>query len=155
MQFSIQQSGGERVVLGLEQTVARAARLSDPTLRDPLRKLYTGENRENLLGEGSMVGGWLALTPGTIRDKERKGFGGKRIEERTGKLFRSLTEPGADGFREEFSDDQLLFIHDLPYVAAQDETRRLRPEPDAGKYATIFVEYAARVGREEGFEVIV
>lgn len=152
MQFSIQVSGWEPIALGLTETVARAADLRE--MNDELRAEYTRQNRENLLGEGALVGGWRPLTAGTVRDKQRKGYGGKRIEERTGNLFRSLTESGADGFIEQVSEREIVYGSSLPYVLPQHEDRALIPEPNGERYAAIFIEHAAKVGREEGFAVL-
>src|SRR6185437_13391893 len=54
----------------------------------------------NMIQGGGFFGGgsrWPPLAPSTIKDKQRKGFGGMPIMWRTGALAESLADKGAEG----------------------------------------------------------
>lgn len=156
--FTIQVTGQAAVIGGLERAVARAADLRE--MEQPLTEQYTKDNTRNLLSEGASVGGWQLLTARTLADKARKGYGGKRIEERTGRLFRSLTAPGADGFFSHFGEFEAVLGSDVEYALPQHAgtdnlpARQLIPDPDVKAYAQIFQSHAARVAQAEGFTVL-
>lgn len=149
--LSVTVTGADALLGSIGRTIARGTDLADPALKDPLLAEYASQNRENLLGEGMSVGGWMPLTARTLQEKAAAGYEGKRINERTGTLFRSLTEPGTDGFRVVATSDSLTAVHDLVYAAAQDVQRQLIPDPKPENYMRILEAHAAAVAAEEGF----
>jgi hypothetical protein len=158
--YSITPVGFEPLISGLREVVTRSADLRE--MRDPLRGEYVRANRENLLSEGTLVGGWAPLSERTKAEKRRKGYGGRRIEERTGRLFSAMTDPASAYFFEDVKRDEATFGPDLFYAETQhkgDESknlpaRQLRPEPNVGRYAEIVRSHAAEVGRLSGFTVV-
>lgn len=153
--FYVRRTGGERLALALSETVAHSASVRE--MKEDLREVYFEENTTNLLGEGSLIGGWPALAEVTIIDKRRLGYAGKRIEERTGKLFKSLTQAGSKGYYERVGENEVAFGSELDYALAQHagfaathlparELIPLRPE----RYAEVFLRHAAEVAAAEG-----
>lgn len=149
-------SGLEELAAGIVATVTRSADLRET--KDELREEYLAQNRENLLGQGALTEGWESLKASTVRDKRRRGYGGKRIEEREGDLFRAMTTEGATGYLEAVTESEATFGTDFWLAVLQHEGkgplsgRALIPSrPRVERYEAILAGHAAQVARLNGF----
>ncbi len=83
---------------------------------------YFGGTRSYL---GAAGGAWQPLRPGTVRERERLGYGGEHpILWRTGLLARSLAEQGAAGNVSEIGAMSMTVGSDLPYAVFHQRGRR-------------------------------
>lgn len=65
-----------------------------PSLSAAVQRVLQTAFREILDAEGTPK--WVKLSPYTLREKQRLGYGGKRILERTGRLRRSYSARSSD-----------------------------------------------------------
>ena len=94
-----------------------------PSLSAAVQRVLQSAFREILDAEG--IPKWVKLSPYTLREKQRLGYGGKRILQRTGRLRRSYSARSSDS-QWRTTSASIIFENYLPY-AAYHETEGQRP----------------------------
>ena len=107
---------------GLKGCMTRSRRSPLRCLMGVQRVLQTAF-REILDAEG--IPKWVKLSPYTLREKQRLGYGGKRILQRTGRLRRSYSARSSDS-QWRTTSASIIFENYLPY-AVHHESEGERP----------------------------
>ena len=95
-----------------------------PSLSASVQQVLQTAFREILDAEGTPK--WVKLSPYTLREKQRLGYGGKRILERTGRLRRSYSARSSDS-QWRTTSASIIFENYLPYARIH-ETGSLKIE---------------------------
>ena len=94
-----------------------------PSLSAAVQRVLQTAFREILDAEG--IPKWVKLSPYTLREKQRLGYGGKRILQRTGRLRRSYSARSSDS-QWRTTSASIIFENYLPY-AVYHESEGQRP----------------------------
>ena len=94
-----------------------------PSLSAAVQQVLQNQFREILDAEG--IPKWVKLSPYTLREKQRLGYGGKRILQRTGRLRRSYSARSSDS-QWRTTSASIIFENYLPY-AVHHESEGGRP----------------------------
>ena len=84
-----------------------------PSLSAAVQRVLQSAFREILDAEG--IPKWVKLSPYTLREKQRLGYGGKRILQRTGRLRRSYSARSSDS-QWRTTSASIIFENYLPYA---------------------------------------
>ena len=95
-----------------------------PSLSAAVQQVLQNAFREILDAEG--IPRWVKLSPYTLREKRRSGYGGKRILERTGRLRRSYIGQSADSDWRTTATS-IIFSNRLHYAARHETGEQQLP----------------------------